>query len=178
MTKIFLFVLTFFSMTTANGQITYDLLFSLRTKTLGEIETILTNKGWTISKVEEATENSAAAVTFSYSKSKETNYLTFYESKTTDENNNIIKDYNRIGLFTTDTKIYKTILTRLTTLKYVLKKSKIVDSEVRKLYKNKLTAVAVNTANLSDQVNESVPAYNILVASRKDYELWLESNEF
>lgn len=161
------------------GQITTDQLLSLRIKPIGELENYLTSNNWKVVDANEATDSTASSARFSYTKSNEITYLSFYESKTIDSIGNIDLKYNRISLYTTDTKLYLKIITRIKVLNFKMTKSKIKESEIRKLYKGgRGIAISIKTENLKDDLGNSISTYNIFIANNLDYMGWFEDSEF
>lgn len=175
----FKFIISFLLISASSyGQLSYDVLANLRTKNLGQIEDFLVTRNWTLSNVQEKTDTSSNQITFTRDNTETINYLEVFESRMYFLDGTVSHDYNRIMLYTTDKKLYLSLLSRIKSLNFKLEKTKIESARIKKLYKDKNTAISIISENLSEDINNPVPAYNILIAKRIDFENSLEFKEF
>jgi hypothetical protein len=162
-------ILFFLFSNLANAQnVTFDQAQNLRKKSLVEVETFLTAKGWSMTEADEATSEKMGKATFGYKvdlfdSEKATGWIIFYESS-------ISNNYNRLTIQIHKPDLYSTFLSRLTANSYKLKSSKIEDGGITKVYKNTTTTCVVTTTTSEGTFSKST-TYRFFFIDNLSYKL-------
>lgn len=174
MKLVFLTAFTVLSLSPFAQNITFDQAQNLRKKNLADVESFLTAKGWAMTDASEATDDKMGRATFGYGvdrfdSEKALGWISFYESK-------VGSDYNRLSIQVHKSNIYTTFLTRLTANGYKLKKSKIIDGGIEKVYKNATTTCVVTTSTSEGTFTKST-SYLFFFIENLSYKLNYEDED-
>lgn len=159
------FLILFFPIIGIGQNLTLDEILSFRNKDLADVEEYLTVKGWDYIEGEKSSENSFGTASFGNGKVKGTNstasILTYFYSQ-----NSYRK---RISIQITNKEKYNNYISKIKTLGFKLKNSKVVEGEILKLYQGKTTTIEIRVAN-DKFLNTGIVFYTFFIVDNLDYQ--------
>ena len=173
--KLIFFVITTIILNFSFAQnVSCDQIQNLRKKSLADVESFLTEKGWSVTNTEVVTDKTMAEVTFGYKidlfdNEKAVSWIKFYESE-------IDNLYNRISIQISIPSIYSIYLTRLGATGFKIISSKIVEDGIRKIYKNSSTTCIVTITTTEGRYTKAT-AYKFFFLTNTSYKLNFENDE-
>lgn len=146
-----------------------DELSSLRKKSFGNLEEVLSIKNWSFLKGSEETTEKMGTATFTFNKMEYNDeasaFLEFYYDNS--ENEELCN--HKINLQFFDKAKYNNYVSRLKSLGCKLIKSKIEDGNIVKIYQGSTTTFQISIVSEKDLLGTTNTTYNLFIMDNVDY---------
>lgn len=166
--------LLFCSLYLQSQNLTINELASLRKKSFGNVEEILSNKNWTFLEGDQPTSEKLGSAVFAYNKEeysdKSKSFIDFLYNNTED---NAICEHRIVLQFFDKTK-YNSYVNSFKTIGCKLIKSIIEDGNIVKVYQGETTTFKVTIITKKNEMGVTATIYKFFILSNVDYNLNFE----
>ncbi|EKT4499983.1 hypothetical protein SL054_002488 [Flavobacterium psychrophilum] len=163
------FAIYFSSIQMQSQNLSIDELSSLRKKSFGNLEEVLSIKNWSFLKGDEETTEKMGTATFTFNKMEYNDeasaFLEFYYDNS--ENEKLCN--HKINLQFFDKAKYNNYVIRLKSLGCKLIKSKIEDGNIVKIYQGSTTTFQISIVSEKDLLGTTNTTYNLFIMDNVDY---------
>jgi len=163
--KLLLLIILVFSNKSLAQNLSLDEILKLRKNDIGYVEEYLTNKGWNFLEAKEPSEEEMGSATFTYKKSDFDNtaqsFLYFMYSGHSER--------KRIGIQVNKVDVYNTYISRIKSFGCTLTDSKVVGSDIVKIYVGETTTFKITTTTVTNDFNSKKTIYHFLICDNIDY---------
>lgn len=153
-----------------------DELSTLRKKSFGNLEEVLSIKNWSFLKGSEGTTEKMGNATFTFNKMEYSDeasaFLEFYYDNS--ENQELCN--HKINLQFFDKAKYNNYVSRLKSLGCKLIKSKIEDGSIVKIYQGSTTTFQISIISEKDVLGTTNTTYNLFIMGNVDYFIYYDED--
>lgn len=145
--------------------LSFDQLLSLRAKPLSYVDNFLSSKNWVLNKTVNESDTSKALVKYKYKyKFNMNDFVSVFSYSYSD----LKPDVNRIFIQLEDINIYNSYLKRITQLGFRLRKTKIEDNQIIRIYFKHPITIEVTSGSYGDFPNK-YNDYTFFICNSIDY---------